>query len=174
MDIRNSTIADINEIFRLYKVATNLQRSKGVVPWPVFDRTLIENEIHEKRQWKILINNEVACIWATTFSDPLIWKEKNSDPSVYIHRIATNPSFRGKNLVAKIAEWALLYAKENNKTYIRMDTVGKNEKLIEHYGNCGFEFLGLSKLITTDGLPAHYHNATVSLFQFDVKTGYNK
>ncbi len=55
-----------------------------------------------------------------------------------------------------------------------MDTVGKNEKLIEYYGNCGFEFFGLSQLTATDGLPAHYHNATVSLFQLDVKAHTHK
>ena len=169
MDIQNSKITDIDEIFGLYKMATNLQKAKQVVPWPEFDRTLIETEIHEKRQWKLLINSEIACIWATTFSDPLIWGERNFDPSVYIHRIATKPGFNGKKLVAKIAEWARQYAKENNKAYIRMDTVGQNKKLIEHYGKCGFEFLGLSNLTTTDGLPAHYHNATVSLFQINVK-----
>lgn len=169
MDIQNSTMTDIDEIFLFYRMATSLQRAKKVVPWPGFDRNLIEREIHEKHQWKIIIDNEIACIWATTFNDPLIWKEKNSDPSVYIHRIATKPGFRGQNLVAKIVVWGLEHAKENKKNYIRMDTVGKNEKLIEHYENCGFTFLGLSKLTATDVLPAHYDNATVSLFQIDVK-----
>ncbi len=75
MDILNSAIADMDEIFFLYKMATDLQRAKHVIPWPVFDRVLIENEIHEKRQWKIIDNNEIACIWATTFNDPLIWGE---------------------------------------------------------------------------------------------------
>lgn len=170
MDIQNSTIADIDEIFLLYKVATDLQKAKQVVTWPEFDRALIENEIHENRQWKMCIDNKVTCIWATTFSDPLIWGKRNLEPAVYIHRIATQPAFRGNNLVAKITEWALQYAKENNKMYVRMDTVGQNEKLIEHYGNCGFEFLGLSRLTATEGLPTHYHNATVSLFQLDVNT----
>lgn len=140
-----------------------------MVPWPVFDRALIESEINEKHQWKMVINNEIACIWATTFNDPLIWEERNSDPSVYIHRIATKPAFRGRNLVAKVTEWALKFATDKNKAFIRMDTVNKNDKLIEHYGNCGFEFLGLSKLTATGRLPAHYHNATVSLFQLDVR-----
>jgi hypothetical protein len=47
-----------------------------------------------------------------------------------------------------------------------MDTVGENHKLIEHYTACGFDFLGLSQLTNTDGLPEHYHNAVVSLFEF--------
>jgi len=46
-----------------------------------------------------------------------------------------------------------------------MDTVGDNPGLISYYEKCGFDFLGLLKLQNTKGLPAHYDNATVSLFQ---------
>ncbi len=66
-------------------------------------------------------------------------------------------------------EWAKKYAKENAKEFIRLDTVGKNEKLLEHYKNCGFNYLGLFKLKKTTGLQAHYQNATVSLFEIDLK-----
>lgn len=165
MQILNSTISDIHEIFRLYENATNFQKLKVVVVWPKFDKELIENEIAEKQQWKILINNQLACVWATTFTDPQIWEERNSDPAVYIHRIATNPIFRGQNLVAEIVKWSRIYAAENKKKFIRMDTVGENKGLIKYYQKCGFDFLGLSKLKNTDDLPAHYYNATVSLFE---------
>ncbi len=165
MKIENSTSHDISEIFRLYKIATDYQKTKLITHWPVFEQNLIQKEIEENRQFKIIINNQVACIWAIDFSDPLIWQEKNKDPSIYIHRIATNPEFRGQNLVTIILDWAKKYALENNKIFIRMDTVGENLKLIAYYKNCGFEYLGLSKLANSDGLPAHYHDATVSLFQ---------
>ena len=99
MTIENSTTEDINEIFRLYEIARSFQKIKAVVPWPEFEKELIETEISEKRQWKILIDNQIACVWATTFDDPQIWEERNADPSVYIHRIATNPTFRGQSLV---------------------------------------------------------------------------
>lgn len=168
MEIRNSTITDIDEIFRMYKMATDLQKTKYIVVWPEFERTLIETEISENRQWKISMDGKVACVWATTFTDPLIWEERNNDPAIYIHRIATHPDFRGKNLVLEIVKWAKKYAKENNKKFIRMDTVGENEKLINHYKNCGFNFLGLFKLKNTKGLPQHYDNATVSLFELNV------
>jgi ribosomal protein S18 acetylase RimI-like enzyme len=167
--IKNSTIDDIDDIFELYKIATEYQKSRYTIHWPEFDRSLIIMEIKEQRQWKLLIDNSMACIWATTFSDPLIWEEKNNDPSVYIHRITTHPSFRGENFVSEIVEWAKNYAKINGKKYIRLDTVGENQKLIEHYQRNGFNFLGLSKLKNTKGLPAHYNNAVVSLFELHVK-----
>jgi len=165
MEIHNSTYNDIDDIFRLYKIATDFQKTKFIVHWPEFDRALIETEIADNRQWKMIIDNKIACVWATTFDDPQIWGPLNADPAVYIHRIATNPQFRGNNLVAAIVGWAKQHAIENNKRYIRLDTVGDNPGLIAHYTKCGFDFLGLSKLTDTAGLPAHYDNATVSLFQ---------
>ena len=168
MEIQNSIIVDLDFILDLYKSATAYQKERFISYWPEFDREMVVNEIVENRQWKMIIDEEVACIWATAFSDPLIWGDKNIDPSVYIHRITTNPKFRGKGLVKKIVEWSKNYATENRKNFIRMDTVGENHKLIEHYTSCGFDFLGLSQLTNTDGLPQHYHNAVVSLFELKV------
>jgi ribosomal protein S18 acetylase RimI-like enzyme len=165
MTITNSTINDIEEIFRLYQIATEYMQGRSTVCWPTFERMMVEKEIAANHQWKMTADNKVACVWATTFSDPLIWEERNTDPAVYIHRIATSPGYRGKNLVLQIVEWAKLYAKANNKKYIRLDTVGDNKGLIKHYQHCGFTFLGLFKLQNTAGLPPHYHNASVSLFE---------
>lgn len=165
MNIENSTLNDIDEIFRLYQAATNFQKSKHQVYWPEFDVEMVKMEIMENRQWKITLDGKMVCVWATTFSDPQIWEERNEDPAIYIHRIATNPDFRGQNFVTKIVDWAKSYAKENDKRFIRMDTVGNNLGLINHYEKCGFDFLGISKLNNTDELPLHYHNASVSLFQ---------
>jgi len=169
--IQNSNIDDINEIFRLYKIATDFQKTRFTVHWPEFDRKLIETEISENRQWNIVADGKIACVWATTFDDPQIWEERNEDPSVYIHRIATNPDFRGQNLVEQIVKWVKIFAIENQKQFVRMATVGDNPGLIKHYTKCGFDFLGLLKLKNTEGLPVHYHNATVSLFQLAVVSG---
>jgi RimJ/RimL family protein N-acetyltransferase len=165
MTTLNSTTEDLTEIFRLYEIARDFQKIKGAVVWPMFDKELIATEIQERRQWKILIDQQIACVWATTFSDPQIWEERNNDPAIYIHRIATNPLFRGRNLVGEIVKWSKKYAAENEKKFIRLDTIGGNDSLIAYYQKCGFDYLGLLKLKNTDELPAHYHQATVSLFQ---------
>jgi RimJ/RimL family protein N-acetyltransferase len=166
--IVNSTLNDIEAIFRLYDIAVELQKKVGTVHWPEFERAFIETEIKEHRQWKLIIDGEIACVWATTFTDPQIWEERNADPSVYIHRIATIPAFRGKDLVAQIVGWAKGYAKENGRKYIRLDTVGNNEKLIHHYRKCGFNYLGMVTLKTTEGLPHHYTLGGVCLFEITV------
>jgi ribosomal protein S18 acetylase RimI-like enzyme len=168
--ILNSNINDIDEIFRLYKVATDFQKTRFSNYWPEFERKLVETEINENRQWKMISDGKIVCVWATTFNDPQIWEERNEDPSVYIHRIATNSDYRGQNLVGQIVNWVKIYAKENQKQFIRMDTVGDNSGLINYYTKCGFDFLGLLKLKNTEGLPGHYENATVSLFQMTINS----
>ena len=168
MNIQNSTINDHAFIFELYEIATAYQKERYEVSWPSFDPQMVTSEILENRQFKLLIDGQIACVWAITYDDPLIWEEKNIDPSIYIHRIATNPNFRGQNFVKIIVDWAKAFAKKEHKNYIRLDTVGENIKLISHYTKCGFDFVGLLKLKNTKDLPAHYHNATVSLFEIQI------
>lgn len=170
MQITNSTLNDIDAIFNLYNIASAYQKSKKtVVVWPEFEHSMVETEITKNCQWKLIINDEIACVWATTFSDEKIWQEKNNDAAVYIHRIATNPNFRGKNFVQLIVNWCKDYAKQNHKNFIRLDTIGNNKGLINHYKNAGFTFLGLFNLTNTSGLPEHYSQGPACLFQIDLK-----
>ncbi|MGB3150605.1 MAG: GNAT family N-acetyltransferase [Maribacter sp.] len=170
MKITKCTPDDITEIFRLYGIASEYQKAKKtVVVWPKFKRELVETELAEERQFKILINETLACVWAITLTDEQIWEERNTDSAIYIHRIATNPKFRGQNFVGTIVKWAKEYAKENHKRFVRLDTLGNNTKLIEHYTNAGFDFLGIFNLKNTDSLPDHYQNAPVCLFQIDLE-----
>lgn len=164
--IKNSDSNDISEIFRLYKLATDFQKVKFPSnKWPEFEQELIATEIVENRQFKLLINDKIACVWVITYSDPQIWEGSEKDAAIYIHRIATNPEFRGNNFVQKIVAWAKDYANRQGKQFIRMDTCGKNEGLINHYTNCGFNYLGIKKLKNTSELPSHYHDADVCFFE---------
>ena len=169
MTIKNVTASDIEKIFAFYKIASNYQREKKtVIVWPDFDREMVLNEIAENRQFKLLVNNEVVCIWAITFSDEQIWEDSNTDSAIYIHRIAVNPNFRGNNYIATITNWAKEYALKKEIQFIRLDTLGENKNLITHYKNAGFHFLGLFNLKNTSNLPDHYKLAPVCLFEMDL------
>ena len=170
MTITNCNLDDITEIFRLYQLARDFQKIQFPENlWPEFDRDFIATEVIENRQFKIVIDNKIACIWAITYNDADIWEEKENNDAIYIHRIATNPEFRGNNFVQMIADWSKDFAKKENKKFVRMDTCGQNNRLINHYKNCGFEFLGMKKLKDSSGLQAHYHNADVCFFEIELK-----
>jgi len=171
--IKNSNFNDINEIFRLYDIAVTYQKERFHLYWPIFKRSLIKTEINENRQWKILIDNNIACVFAITFEDPFIWEEKNIDKAIYIHRIAASPEYRGQNFVTEIVKWAKQYAAVNKIDYIRLDTVGDNQKLLKHYRKNGFNFLGNVMLKNSQELPQHYHNVSVSLFEIKLNNTYD-
>jgi ribosomal protein S18 acetylase RimI-like enzyme len=168
MIILNSTQQDIPTIFSLYEAATNYQKTKFNRWWQPFDPVMVQREIEEGRQWKILIDGEVACIFAIAFADPEIWGAKNADPAIYIHRIVTHPAFKGRGIMHHIVEWAKEYAKTNNRQYIRMDTWGDNDELVGYYVKCGFSLLGTITPAETGALPAHYNCISLALLQIDV------
>lgn len=168
MEFLTSEPADLDELFRLYDAAIEFQKTKFDKFWLPFDRAMIGREIDEKRNWKIVIDGRLACIFSVTFTDPFIWREKSGEPAVYIHRIVTNPDFRGRKFVPKIVEWARGYAKSLGKKFIRMDTWGDNQKLIDYYAACGFEFLGVVTPAETPELPRHYKGITLSLFEIEL------
>ncbi len=167
MQIINSTPQDFDSIFKLYDAAVEYQKTVFHRQWQGFEPGLVETEIRENRQWKILVDEQIACIFAITFNDFAIWGERDQNDAIYIHRIVTNPDFRGGNFVRFITAWAKDYAGSLGKKYVRMDTWGDNEKLIGYYQKCGFNFLGI---ITPDyrKLPKHYVGITLSLFEIEL------
>lgn len=165
MKFIQSTRQDIDTIFQLYDYATAYQGEVGILKWQGFERSMVEKTIDDKVQWQIVIDGELACVFTLALNDPLIWEEKDKDPAIYIHRIATNPKFRGKHFVKHIVTWVKQYAIENGKSYVRMDTGSGNERLNNYYVSCGFNYLGVVKLKNTAGLPLHYQNGSFSLFE---------
>lgn len=170
MNFVQSAYNDIDVILELYDIAAAYQKEMGILNWKGFERTMVEKTIDDGLQWQIVIDDEIACVFTLAFNDPQIWEEKDKDPAVYIHRIATNPKFRGKHFVKHIIAWVKQYAIENDKEYVRLDTLSGNEKLNNYYVSCGFTYLGAVKLKDTTGLPIHYQNGMFSLFEIKLTT----
>lgn len=168
MNILNSTKADLLSIFNLYDAAIAHQKAVSNMHWLPFDRTMVEKEIEEGRQWKIMIDGQIACIFATTYSDRDIWGDQDADPSIYVHRIVTNPDFRGRNFVAAIVAWAREHCPPLGKRFIRLDTWAENLKLKEVYLRAGFRYLGIVTPANPEALPSHYSGISLALFEIDL------
>ncbi len=168
MEIINSSISDLETTFRLFDHAITYQKRNGYQLWPQFSRDMIIAEIKEKRHWKIIDNGQIICVFSVMYNDPVIWGEMDKDPSVYLHRIAVNPEFKGKRIMTIIKHWATLHAIEMGKRYLRMDTWGENETLRNYYIKCGFHYIGQQHLTTPEGSPEHYGGNLLSLFQNEV------
>ena len=170
MEIRNCLVVDTNEIFSLYEAARNLQIQQKMVVWPFFEKSFIRKEIAEGSQWKIVVSDTIVCNWMIALEDKAIWGERDKNDAIYIHRICTHPTFRGRRYIDEIVKWSLQYAEQSGKQFIRLDTLGNNTKLIKHYTSAGFDFLGISELKDTSNLPLHYQiEPNCCLFQIDLK-----
>jgi RimJ/RimL family protein N-acetyltransferase len=168
MKIRKSTMADIPAIFELYDAATAYQKTVNNKSWRGFERAMIEKEITENRHFVITENDEVACTFLSAFNNVTLWEDDGSDRCIYIHRVATNPNFRGRNYVQKIVDWTVQYAKDHQLSFVRLDTHSGNERLNAHYIKCGFTYKGICTIDWTEDLPAHYKDGPFSLFEIDL------
>ena len=157
MKAQNCKKEDLNEIQTLYQHARNTQTEKGMVVWPSFSNEFLLNEIGEDRQWKITEGETIACNWAITYNDKEIWGEKDNSDSIFIHRLCINTAFRGRRYIDDVVTWAKVFAVQNQKQFIRLDTLGNNKGLIKHYTSAGFTFLGIFHLADVSNLPLHYH-----------------
>jgi len=165
--VLNSQPTDIDIIFKFYDLAVEHQKKVFNKHWLGFSHILVQSEISENRQYKITVDGVVACVFAVTFNDKLIWGDKDKD-SIYIHRIVTHPDFRGHSFVKEIITWAKKYSADNGIKFIRMDTWADNEKLLEYYTSCGFSYVGVVTMKQTEGLPKHYEGISLSLFEIIV------
>ena len=165
MEVRRTRPEERDQILDLYAHASALQRSKGQVTWPQIDAALVDLEIREGRQWQIRLDGQMACVWVVAYEDPQIWGKLDADPSVYLHRIATHPDFRGRKMVGHVVQWARQHAAEEGRTHVRLDTVGNNAALIRLYTGHGFDFLGAEDLEDVEGLPGHYADGPCLRFE---------
>lgn len=168
MVIKNSTHDDLQTIMDMYRNASTYMRSKNQIAWPEFDTEWIADEINNQQQWKLIIEGKIACIWMTAFEDPLIWGKNEQNPSLYLHRITTHTHFRGQGVSRHLFNWADRFAVRNQLSFIRMDTVGENDGLIQLYGIYGFSLVGMQDLTNEKSLPLHYREGPVCLFQKEV------
>lgn len=168
MKIQQSTLEDIDAIFERYEDATIYQKQVGVKSWKGFDRASVEKEIIENRHFKIMEGDVLACTFLIAFNNPVIWQDNGEDKAIYIHRIATNPNYRGRSYVKQIVAWALSFGKENKLSFIRLDTHSGNERINQYYEKCGFIFKGIRAIQWTDDLPIHYKDGPFSLFEIQL------
>lgn len=168
MEIINATKEDLGTLMSLYDSAIAHQKAVSHLVWKGFDKTMVLNEIEENRQWKIMIDGEVACVFMITFNDPHIWDERDKDSAIYVHRISTNPDFRGRGFVQLITDWAINFARVRQIDFVRLDTWQDNARLHQLYFNAGYTYAGTKLIVPANGLPMHYWGVTLGLFEIKV------
>lgn len=167
MNIIPSASDDIPEIRRLFYAAIEFQKTKTENPWRGLNDAALIREIENGLHWKIKEADQIAAFFSIAFTDQLIWDEWDADPAIYLHRIVTNPEFRGRGYVTAITDWAEAFGREAGKVFIRLDTGRDNVRLNAYYQQCGYTFCGFKTFDdpTNPLIPQHYFGSGLSLYE---------
>jgi ribosomal protein S18 acetylase RimI-like enzyme len=167
MFITPSIPADIPTIRRLFGAAIDYQKYKFGKHWHGLNEEQLVREIDQRLHWKIMDTDQIAAFFSIAFTDALIWDERDADPAIYLHRIVTNPAFRGRRYVPAITGWAEAYGREAGAAFVRLDTDRENTRLNAYYLECGYTFCGVKTFHDTGNpaIPKHYFGPGLSLYE---------
>jgi ribosomal protein S18 acetylase RimI-like enzyme len=164
-EIKNTSESDIDFIYWLFEQAILYQKKNNYPIWEGYDKTILQKDIENRRQYKIMKDSKIACIFSVLYSDELIWADMEKGNAIYLHRIAVNPDFKGNKLFEKILDWAIQHAKEKKRDFLRMDTWANNPNIIAYYQTYGFNFLGEITTPDSPDLPIQNRNLTLALLE---------
>ncbi len=165
LQISNTTLQDLDRVLWLFEEAINMQSNNGYKVWESIDKESLQQDIKKGLQYKITIDADILCIFSIQYNDPFIWRDRDKNDAIYLHRIVTNPNFKGQKLFEKVLTWAIELARKENKRFIRMDTWADNFQLIEYYKLFGFQFIENYKTTDTEELPLQNRNLNVALLE---------
>lgn len=163
--ISNTTLTDLNTIVWLFDEAIKLQNINGYRVWESIDITALQRDIENKLQFKIEYEKDILCVFSIQYNDPYIWQAKDQCDAIYLHRIVTNPNYKGQRLFEKVLNWVVQFAEQNERRFIRMDTWAENEQLIQYYKSFGFQFIENCKTSNTPELPLQNRNLNLALLE---------
>lgn len=156
---------DLHKIFWLFEQAMKLQGKNGYKVWKKIDKIALEKDIENRLQFKIVQGKDIICVFSVQYNDPFIWRKRDKNDAIYLHRIVVNPVFKGQKQFEKVLAWAKYYAQSNNLKYVRMDTWADNEKIIDYYKSFGFAFIENYRTPNTPELPIQNRNLKVALLE---------
>lgn len=166
--ILNTTKEDFDTILWLFEQAINLQGKNGYKVWEGIDKNALTKDIDEGLQYKIVRDNNILCIFSIQYNDPFIWRDRDQNDAIYLHRIVVNPDFKGQKQFQKVLNWAIEIARQKNLKCLRMDTWADNKKIIDYYRSFGFEFIENYKTTNAAELPIQNRNLNVALLEMKV------
>lgn len=132
----------------------------------MYDKEILQKDIDNQLQYKIVAADEIACIFSLCYAEPILWREKERGDAIYINRIVVNP--KGQKQFEKILNWVIAHAKKNNFKYIRMDTWADNPNIVAYYKSFGFKLLENYTTPNTAELPIQKRNMALALLEFSL------
>jgi GNAT superfamily N-acetyltransferase len=167
----NASLEDSETIYQLFENAISYQKKNNFQQWNGYDKALIQKEIAESTQYKLVINGQIAGIFSAGDAGPLeteLWKEKTAIKSLYLNRIVVDQNFKGKRLFSMILDWSNTFTAGRGYKYLRLDTWADNPHLINYYKSFGFTDLGIVQTSGSPELPLQYRTLNLLIMEKEI------
>jgi ribosomal protein S18 acetylase RimI-like enzyme len=159
---------DLHTIRRLFDQAVQYQEAHGQPVWNQYDKTALMADLRQKIQYKLCFDHEIAVVFSVFMSDPLTWGEREDNKAIYLHRIISNPVYKGQRILQHVMDWSMHFAIQQQRQYLRLDTWASNLQMQAYYQSFGFEYQGNAFIADLPEVPLPYRNYEVALFQISV------
>jgi ribosomal protein S18 acetylase RimI-like enzyme len=169
LKIENTTTDDLEFIYWMFEKAIDYYKRNNYPVWNGYDKKVLQTaEVNEKRQYKIVVENQLAFAFSVMYTDELLWREKENGNALYLHRIIVNPNFIGRKLYGVALDWAIKHSKIKNLEYIRMDIRGDNPNMLAYYESYGFKFVEYFCSSDDPYLPSPHRNMFFALLEYKI------
>mgnify|MGYP001211170576 CR=1 FL=1 len=148
LKIRKAVLSDLYEIMRIISLCTKHMISKKIFQWDENypSKKIFKEDIDNGYLMVLLLkDNIVGCVSVYNVMDDFYkkikWKIKSNN-SLYVHRLAINPTFQGKGFAKFIMKYIEEIGIKTKAKSIRLDTFSLNKKNNKFYSNLGYLKLG--------------------------------
>ncbi len=142
MEMTPAVEADIEPVLNTINAISSWLKNKGIHQWSdAFPRTWIEGEISRGELFVHRDYDEVAASLVLSFTAGDMWGQSEG-AAIYIHRVAVNRAYTGRQLGRAIIAWAEREAHHKGIPLLRLECDLRNEILQDYYKSLGFQDKG--------------------------------
>ena len=118
--------------------------SKGIDQWPLDWLESIADDISasvaEGNFWCLESCDEIVAVVEVHAGPEQLWG-LDTEPSLYIHKLAIRRAHASRSLGSKLLRCVIQRAREEKRSYVRLDCVASNDRLRSYYASQGFHFV---------------------------------
>ncbi|UFH52872.1 GNAT family N-acetyltransferase [Spirosoma sp. KNUC1025] len=147
MLIRPAAPADIPALLTLLKRIVPLMHESGNFQWDDHypNETVFSEDINKKQLWVADIDGQLAGVAALTEDQEPEYAQVGFDlnqRAIVTHRLAVDPTYRGKGVAAALLAQAEQIALERGIVFLRIDTNSENQATQKLFPKLGYKYAG--------------------------------
>jgi GNAT superfamily N-acetyltransferase len=167
MEVQQARIEEVGELQALFAAAIAWQRQRGVPTFTTFPASFFAQEIDKGAIFLAWRGGQLVGTVSLYEADDFIW-DNDAAPALYIHRLASLRTMEGRGVGGALIAWSRQRAVRLGKQWLRVDCWADNDELCRFYEGQGFTRVRIKNTGQHAGLPEHYQQINLQLFQMPV------